>query len=43
MDGDAAYNWYYDSFEDLKENSSDEISKKALLLDDNFQGIDQYR
>lgn len=40
MDGDAAYNWYYDSFEELKENSSDEISKKALMIDGDFQNID---
>jgi hypothetical protein len=41
MDGSVAYNWYYNSFEDLKENSSDEITKKILVIDDNFQNIDK--
>jgi hypothetical protein len=40
MDGAAAYNWYYDSFEDLKEHSSDEITKKALMVDGDVQNID---
>jgi hypothetical protein len=40
MDDDAAYNWYYDSFEDLKENSSDKITKKVLMIDGDFQSID---
>ena len=40
MDGAGAYNWYYDSFEDLKEHSSDEISKKTLMIDGDVQNID---
>jgi hypothetical protein len=40
MDGDAAYNWYYNSFEDLKEHSSDEISKKVLMIDGELLNID---
>ena len=38
VDGEEAYNWYLECFENLKENSSDEISHKALLdadLDEN--------
>jgi hypothetical protein len=34
MDDEAAFNWYFDCFERLKTNSSDNISSKALSLSD---------
>ncbi len=40
LDGDEAYNWYYDVFCSLKENSSDEISHKALTLADMEEHLD---
>lgn len=41
MDGDAAYEWYAGVFEDLKQESSDEISRKALDEADLGENIDE--
>lgn len=41
VDGDAAYDWYLDVFNSLKENSVDEISHKALALSDLDENIDE--
>ena len=40
IDGDAAYDWYLDSFEKLREDCTDEISKNALLDADLANNID---
>ena len=41
VDGDAAYDWYFDVFQSLKTDSSDEISKKALDVADLAENIDE--
>jgi len=41
MDGDKAFEWYYNNFEELRENSSDEISTKVLLVSDNAENIEE--
>ncbi len=41
VDGDAAYDWYFDVFQSLKDDSSDEISKKALNIGDLAENIDE--
>ena len=40
IDGDAAYDWYLDNFESLKSESSDEISRKALVSANLKENID---
>ena len=40
IDDDAAYDWYMDCFEELKEGSTDNISKKAFLSADLSENID---
>lgn len=40
MDGDAAYERYLESFEQLKKDSSDSISKKALEISDAGENLD---
>ena len=40
IDGDAAYDWYLDNFESLKSESSDEISRKAFVLANLKENID---
>ncbi len=40
IDGEQAYNWYYDVFNTLKDNCTDEISKKAYELSDANDNID---
>ena len=40
VDGDDAYEWYMSCFMDLKEGSTDEISKKAILNSDLNENID---
>lgn len=40
VDGDDAYEWYMSCFMDLKEGSTDEISKKAILNSDINENID---
>lgn len=41
VDGDAAYDWYFDVFQSLKTDSSDEISKKALDIANLAENIDE--
>lgn len=41
IDGDAAYDWYSDVFNSLKENSVDEIGHKALVISDLDENIDE--
>ncbi len=41
IDGSAAYGWYLDVFNSLKENSVDEISHKALVVSDLDENIDE--
>lgn len=41
MDEEAAYNWYYDLFVSLRENSTDEISHSALAVADLADNIDE--
>jgi hypothetical protein len=41
IDGDSAYDWYLEKFYDLKENSTDEITKKALQISDAYENIDE--
>lgn len=40
IDGERAYDWYLASFEDLKSESVDEISRKALTTADAIENID---
>lgn len=40
IDDEAAYDWYMSCFEELKESSTDEISRKAILCADSFENID---
>ena len=40
MDGDAAYDYYYDVYQTLREDSVDEISKKALEISNIEENID---
>lgn len=41
IDGDEAYNWYYDVFLSLRENSTDEISHSALVMADLEDNIEE--
>lgn len=41
MDGDEAYEWYYNCYCDLRENSTDEISKNALLCADSGENLEK--
>ena len=41
VDGDAAYDWYLDAFNTLKENSVDEISHNALVVSNLDENIDE--
>lgn len=40
MDDDAAFDWYMECFNELKEESSDNISKKAFISADMVENID---
>ena len=40
MDGDDAYNWYFDCFKELKEQSTDEILHKAFVAADADENVD---
>ena len=40
LDDERAYEWYFDVFESLKRNSSDEISQKAILQANTEENID---
>ncbi len=41
IDGDKAFDWYFNTFIELKSNSSSEITKKALAIDDFAEDIDE--
>lgn len=41
MDGDMAYDWYMNSYLRLKESSSDNISKEALLYSDDGENLEK--
>jgi hypothetical protein len=41
MDGDRAFDWYYNSFKDLREYSSDDITSSALAVADDAENIDK--
>ena len=41
LDGDEAFDWYYDSFVALRNNSTDEISEKAILVADASENLDE--
>jgi len=41
IDGQEAYDWYLDVFNVLRDNSTDEISKKALVVADCAENIDE--
>ncbi len=41
VDGDEAYDWYYSVFQSLLEESSDEITTKALQCADAGENIDE--
>ena len=41
MDGDRAFDWYYVCFEQLKENSSDDITSKSLAVADDAENIEE--
>ncbi|MBP3321391.1 MAG: NgoFVII family restriction endonuclease [Clostridia bacterium] len=40
IDDEGAYDWYMHCFEELKESSTDEISRKAIVSADSFENID---
>ena len=40
MDDEKAFDWYYDTFEELKASSTDEITKQAFVLSDLDEHID---
>lgn len=40
LDGEAAYSWYSDSFDALKRESVDEITRKALVCADAVENVD---
>ncbi len=41
IDGESAYEWYLEKFYDLKENSTDRITKKAIQNADAYENIDE--
>ena len=41
VDGEAAYNWYLDVFNSLKESSTDEIDHRALVISDVNDNIEE--
>lgn len=41
IDGQEAYDWYLGVFDALRDNSTDEISKKALIVADCAENIDE--
>ena len=40
IDGKRAFDWYHNIFEDLKEDSTDDISAKSIPVSDNFENLD---
>ena len=41
LDDEHAFDWYYSIFEDLKNSSTDEITKKAILIADAEENLDE--
>ena len=41
LDDERAFDWYYSIFEGLKNNSTDEITKKAILVADAEENLDE--
>ncbi len=41
LDNPKAFDWYFESFNYLKENSTDDITKKSLLVSDYANNIDE--
>ena len=41
IDGESAYDWYLSVYEDLKKESTDEITSKALLVADTGENLDE--
>ena len=41
MDGDRAYDWYMDCYQSLREDSTDQISKEALLVADSGENLEE--
>ncbi len=41
MDGEEAYEWYMSSYESLKNDCTDEITEKAIMVADSREGIDE--
>lgn len=41
LDGDCAYDWYMDCYRQLRENSTDQISKEALLSADDGENLEE--
>lgn len=41
IDGEEAYNWYLDIYNNLKEDCTDEITGKAMAVADSEENIDE--
>lgn len=41
IDGDKAYDWYWDCYCQLKEESTDEVAQKSLLCADDAENLEQ--
>ncbi|MCL2665603.1 MAG: phospholipase D family protein, partial [Defluviitaleaceae bacterium] len=41
MDGDRAFDWYYGCFEELRDNSTDNITVKMITVDDTSENIEE--
>ncbi len=41
IDDETAYDWYMSCFEELKEASTDEITRKAIMIADSSENIDE--
>lgn len=41
MDGESAYEWYMNSYKSLRENSSDQIDKKAFVCADSGENLEE--
>lgn len=41
IDGDKAYNWYWDCYCQLKEESTDEVAQESLLCADDAENLEQ--
>ncbi len=41
IDGDAAYDWYMNAYNSLKEDCTDEITGKAILVADSDENLDE--